>query len=188
MNNARPYANQGMAYQQTKPKRRLWLWGLGGCGLLACAGLGVLAFFLFILPADDSEPLVGNVSFPATVRKGDHFDLAVTLTNPTAEPIFIKHVVLHNFLTTPSFFDGASLLGVEPNMPAESLEVRDDVQFPYFQQIKPGETITVVFHMRAENAGTFYEDVAVYARDPVRPEPAFIYAFHYAPAQIEVTP
>jgi hypothetical protein len=73
-------------------------------------------------------------------------------------------------------------------MAPESLEVRDDVQFAYFQEIKPGETINVVFHMRAENAGTYYEDVAVYARDPVRPDPAFIYAFHYAPAQIEVTP
>ena len=156
--------------------------------MLACVGLGVLAFFLFFLSGEDADPLLGNVSLPSTVRKGENFDFAVTLTNPTAEPIFIKHVVLHNFLTAPSLFDGASLIGVEPNMAPESLEVRDDVQFAYFQEIKPGETITVVFHMRAENAGTYYENVGVYARDPARPDPAYIIAFHYATAQIEVMP
>jgi hypothetical protein len=42
--------------------------------------------------------------------------------------------------------------------------------------------------MEAETVGTYYENVGVYAKDPSKPDPAFIAAFQYATAQIEVTP
>ena len=157
--------------------------------MFACiAILGIIAFFLFYPSEEPSYPLDGKVSFPSSVKNGDNFDFVVTLTNSTEEPIFIKHIVLHNFLTAPSIFDGSRLLSVEPNMDSESLGSRDDLQFAYFQEIKPGETITFNFHLQAENIGTYYEDVGVYAKDPSKPDPAFIAAFQYSTAQIEVTP
>ena len=188
MNNSNLQMGQDIVVQEDKPKKKVWLWWLAGCGLLACIALGIIGFFLFYPSGEESYPLDGKVSFPSTIKKGDSFDFVVTLTNSTEEPIFIKHIVLHNFLTAPSIFDGARLISVEPEMDSEPLGSRDDLQFAYFQEIKPGETITVIFHMQAENAGTYYENVGVYAKDPSKPDPAFIAAFQYATAQIEVTP
>lgn len=175
--------------QEDKPKKKVWLWWLGGCGVLACiVVLGIILFLVFYQPDEPSYLIDGNVSFPSTVKKGDDFDFIITLTNSTAEPVFIKHIVLHDFLTAPSLLVGAKVISVEPDMDSELLGSRNDVQFAYFREIKPGETLTVVFHMQAENVGTYYEDVGVYAKDPSKPDPAFIAAYQYNTAQIEVIP
>jgi hypothetical protein len=143
---------------------------------------------VFEAKLDVAIPLDGNVSFPSTVKKGKDFDFVITLTNSTAEAIFIKHIVLHDYLTAPSLLVGARVISVEPEMDSEPLGSRNDMQYSYFQEIKPGETLTVIYHMQAENIGVFYANVGVYARDPSQPDPAFIDAFHYATAQIEIKP
>lgn len=179
---------QDMVIRKDQPKRRLWLWGCGGSIILFCVLLGVVAFYLFS-PSNETFPLNGEVSFPSTVRKGDNFDFVVILTNPTTNPIFIKHIVLHRLLNAPSLLDGATVTSVEPVMNSEILVTsRNDVQYSYFREIKPGETQTVIFHMQALNPGIYYENVGVYAKDPLLPEPAFIHAFHFTDAEIEITP
>lgn len=90
-------AEQGMVIQGEKPKRRLWLWACGGGTLIICVVLGIIAFILYSL-SNESYPLHGEVSFPSTVKKGDDFDLVITLTNPTADPVFINHFTLQSFL------------------------------------------------------------------------------------------
>lgn len=70
MNDTGPYTNQGMANRQGKPKRKLWLWGLGGCGLLACVGLGVLALFLFVLPGRSPSRWWGMSPFRPPCGRG----------------------------------------------------------------------------------------------------------------------
>lgn len=155
--------------------------------VLVCIVLGIVAFYLLSL-SKESYPLNGKVSFPSTVKQGDEFYFVITLTNPTTEPIFIKHVVLHQDLDAPYLLDGATVTSVEPHMDSEPFAAGKDVQYLYFREIKPGETQTVSFHMRAESTGTYYTNVGAYAKDPLHPEPAFIHAFHFFDAKIEITP
>lgn len=192
MNNPNSVSEQGKIIQEDKPKKKkIWLWWLGGCGLLACIAIGIIAFYLFNSSGEPSYPLDGNVTFPSTVKKGEDFDFVITLTNSTDEVVFIYHVVLHDLVTMPnssSLLVGAKVISVEPNMDAEPLGIQNDIQFAYFQEIKPGETQTVIFHMRAENTGTYYTSVGVYAEDPSKSDSDFIDAFHYGAAKIEITP
>jgi hypothetical protein len=176
-----------MVNRKDKSKRKLWLWGCGGGLFLFCVLVGVVVFYLYS-QATEAFPLRGEVILPATVRIDENFDLVVVLTNPTTNPIFINHIVLHRS-SGPSLLDGATVTGVEPVMNSEILVTsRNDVQYSYFRETKPGETQTVIFHMQARNPGTYYENVGVYARDPVLPEPAFLHAFHFFDAEIEITP
>lgn len=177
---------QGMTIQDDKPNRRAWLWACGGCTFLICGVLGILAF-LWFASANESYPLQGEVSFPSTVKKGDSFDFVITLSNSTTDPVFIKHFTLQNYVGLPSLLDAVTVMSVEPNMESEPI-VENELQYPYFQEIKSGETLTVIFHMRAENTGTYYIDVGVYARHPFLADPAFITAFWFGPADIKITP
>lgn len=187
MNNPNSITEQYIAFQEDKPKKKKkWLWWLGGCSLLVCIAIGIIAYFLFS-SSNESYPLTGEVSFPSTVKIGSSFDFVVTLTNSKTESIFIKHFALQNYIGLPSLLDAVSILGVEPDMESEPI-AGNEVQYLYFQEIKPGETLTVKFYMQAENAGTYYIDVGVYARHPSRPDPAFITAFWFGPAEIEITP
>jgi hypothetical protein len=107
-----------------KPKKRTWLWWIGGCGLLGCISvLGIVAFLLFYPSEEPSFPLDGKVSYPLTVKKGEQFDFIITLTNSTTNPIFIKHVVLQTILGTPSFLDGAKVISVDPIMDSERIAI-----------------------------------------------------------------
>ncbi len=180
-------AEQVMVIQENKPRKKIWLWWCSGCTILVCVTVGMVAFLLFSF-SKESYPLDGKVSFPSTVKKGDNFDFVITLTNSTAKPIFIKHVVLHQDLTAPYLLDGATVTSVEPPMDPEPFAVGNDVQYSYFREIKPGETQTVTFHMQAENIGIYYANVGVYARDSLLPDPAFIDALHFFDAEIEITP
>jgi hypothetical protein len=177
---------QGPVIQDDKPNGRPWLWACGGCTVLVCVVLGVIAFVLFS-SSNESYPLEGKVSFPSFAKKGDNFDLVLTLTNPGAESVFIKHFTLQNYVGLPSLLDAVQVVSVEPSMESEPL-FEKEVQFPYFQEIKPGETLTVIFHMLAEKTGTYYIDVGVYGRDPVLADPAFITAFWFGPGKVEITP
>ncbi len=171
-----------------KPKKRTWLWWIGGCGLLGCISvLGIVAFLLFYPSEEPSFPLDGKVSYPLTVKKGEQFDFIITLTNSTTNPIFIKHVVLQTILGTPSFLDGAKVISVDPIMDSERI-AKNDVQYAYFQDIQPDETLTFVFHMQAETVGSYIQNVGVYAKHPSLGEPNFQVAFHVAGLEIEIMP
>jgi hypothetical protein len=179
-------AEQGMVIKDDKPKRRLWLWACAGCTVLLCLALGIVGF-IFYSVSNESYPLNGQVSFPASVKKDDTFDFVITVTNPTTEPIFIKHFTLQKYIGLPSLLEGARVKNVAPEMESEPIS-ENELQYPYFQEIKSGETLTVIFHMQAENTGTYFIDVGVYARHPSLADPAFITAFWFGPAQIEITP
>jgi len=181
-------SEQGVVLQNGKPKRKLWLWGCGGCTILICIVLGAVAFIVFS-PSNESYPLNRNVSFPSTVKQGDEFDFVVTLTNPTTKPIFIRHIVLHTFLGSPGLLDGARVISVEPAMNSERLyDYQNDVQFAYFQELQPDETLTFTFHMQAEKVGRYIENVGVYARHPFLDDPNFQVGFYVQGLEIEITP
>lgn len=175
-----------MAIQEEKPKTRLWLWACSGCAVLICLVLGVVGI-VFLSPAPESYPLHGEVAFPPAVQNGDDFYLVLTLSNLKTDPVFIKHVALQNYVGLASLLDAVTILSVEPPMKSEPI-VENELQYLYFQDIQPGETLTVTFHMRAETPGTYYIDVSVYARHPALPEPAFMNAFWFGPGEIQITP
>ncbi|HXQ33952.1 MAG TPA: hypothetical protein VN843_08075 [Anaerolineales bacterium] len=181
-----PQTEQGIVIPQTKSKRKLWLWGCGGSMLLFCLLVGgVLGYVMY----QSSRPfqLDGKITLPPTIQQGDDFDFVITLTNSTTEPVFIKHIVFFRVLDAPFLLEGATVSSIEPNMESEPLNARD-VQYAYFREIMPGETQAVIFHMQAEKSGLYYENIGVYAKDPSRPEPAFLQAFHLTGVEIEISP
>lgn len=180
-------AVQGMGVQDGKPKSRRWLWACSGCAVLLCAVLAVAIAYFFLSPSEETFPLNGNVSFPSTVGVGEEFDFILTLTNPATDPVFIRHFTLQNFLDAPSLLDSVTILAVEPDMAAEPI-FGAELQYPYFREIQPAETLTVVIHMRAEVSGVYYIDVGVYASHSFLPEPAFTVAFWHGPAEITILP
>ncbi len=188
MSNSSPQVEYKIVFKEDKPKKRNIFWLLGGCGLFSCLAISAIIFLLFYPSSEPSYPLTGNVSFPSAVNKGDDFNFVVTLTNPSAEAVFIKHIVIHDFLNAPSLLVGAKIGDTRPHMDSEPLGSRNDMLFAYFRDIEPNETLTVIFQMQAEFAGTYYANIGVYAKDPSRPEPAFITAYHYSTIKIEIRP
>ena len=181
-----PQIGQAIVPRNNKSNRNLWLSGCLGCVTAGCLVIGAVGGYI-LYQSNRPYPLDGNVSVPTTVKQGDEFDFVIILTNPTTEPIFIKHIVLSDSLGAPTIWNAASIVSIEPDMDVEAIYT-NSFQYSYFREIQPGETQTVVFHLRAENIGTYYEDVGVYARDPLHSEPAFINAFQFLRAMLEITP
>lgn len=177
---------QGKIPRKTTSNKTLWLSGCLGSIIFVCLLLGAAAGYI-LYEANQPFLLDGKVSLPSTVKQGDKFDFVITLTNSTTESVFIKHIVLSDSLGAPTILNGAPIVSVEPDMDVEAIYT-NSFQYSYFREIKPGETQVVIFHMQAENTGVFYEDVGVYARDPLRSDPAFLNAFQFAGVTIEITP
>lgn len=179
------FQTQADPARQKKSNRKVWLLGCGGVAAVLCVILGAIGFYLF-MPSD--EPLDANLSFPTTVKQGDSFDFVVSLTNPTQNPIFIKHIVFFHLLDAPFLFDGVKVISIEPAMTSNPLPPRGDLEYAYFREIQPGETQTVIFHLQADKPASYAINLGVYARHPSRPDPAYIDAFHRAGIEIEITP
>ena len=177
---------QEMIPQRNTSSRNLWISGCLGSIMFVCLIFGAVGGYI-LYESTRPYPLDGKVSVPTTVKQGDEFDFVITLTNSTTEPIFIKHIVLSDSLGAPTLWSGASIVRIEPDMVVEAIYT-NSFQYSYFREIQPGETQTVIFHMRAENTGVYYEDVGVYARDPLHSEPVFINAFQFTAAQVEIKP
>jgi len=187
MGNLDSQAIQGTVTQESKPKRKLWLWAFGGSIIFVCLLVGGIAGYVYYQANHPPYQLDGKISLPPTVKQGNEFDLVFTLTNSTAEPVFIKHIVFFRILDSPFLLEGASVTSIEPEMDSEPLNSRD-MKYSYFREIEPGETQTVIFHMHAEKSGTYYENIGVFAKDPSRPDPAFIQVFHLTGVEIEIMP
>jgi len=187
MNNLDLQTEQGMTVQESKPNRKLWIWGCGVGLILVCLLISGVVGYIYFAANKSPVQLEGTISIPPEAKQGNEFDIVFTLTNSTAEPVFIKHIVFFRILDSPFILEGASVTSTEPEMEAEPLNARD-VKYSYFREINPGETQTVIFHMRAENTGKYYENIGVYAKDPSRPDPAFISVFHLTGVEIEITP
>jgi hypothetical protein len=184
MTNANVQTQADPAHQK-KSNRKLWLLGCGGVVILLCMILGAVGFYFF-RPTD--EPLDANLSYPTTVRQGENFDFVVSMTNPTQNPIFIKHVVFFHLLDAPFLLDGVKVISTEPDMTSALLAPRGDVEYAYFREIRPGETQTVIFHLQADKPARYAINLGAFANHPSRPDPAYINAFHSAGIEIEITP
>jgi len=184
MANLDPQAEKETAYDKNNPKKNLWIWGCGGSIVAVCVVLGLALGFLFYTSAQ--PPLLdGKYSIPTTVKQGDNFDFVITMTNPTTKTVFVKHIVLSDTTapqTLPYILDGAIILSTEPEMNYEIYDT-NSFQYAYFQDIDPGETQTVTFHMQAKKEGVFSEDVSVYTDNLLHADGLYFYAI-----KIEITP
>lgn len=187
MTNLDLQTEQGMSVQESKPKRKFWLWGCTAGFTLVCLLIGGVVGNVYFAANKPPFQLDGTISILPEAKQGDEFDIVFTLANSTTESVFIKHIVFFRILDSPFLLDGTSVISIEPEMKSEPLNVRD-VKYSYFREIKSGETQTVTFHMRAESAGIYYENIGVYAKDPFHPDPAFIQVFHLTGVEIKITP
>jgi hypothetical protein len=172
--------HQEQATSGGKPKNKRRIWWIGGCLSVLCLAVcgGVGFFWVVSLPDDllDAEYVI-----PQTVQRGDRFDLVITMTNPTSEPVLVRHIALDETVG-PSILDGSSVISSEPDMEIDELFLPDKIAYSYFQSIPPSGTQTVVFHLLAETAGNFGGTVSGYS-SPYGP-----FAFYFDDVKITITP
>lgn len=146
--------------------------------------LGLLLIFVAFFLAKLNAPcaLNGEVSFPLKVKRGEYFDIAILVTNPTRDPIYINHVVLHRYANMPTLLDGARVISTEPIMAPEPMQLfPSDIQFYYFRYINSGESQRILFHLQAEKPGVYVGNIGIYTED-------LECAFHYQNAEIKILP
>lgn len=146
-------------------------------GLLLIIG----AFFLANI---SNAPCVlnGEVSFPLKVKRGEYFDIAILVTNPTRDPIYINHVVFHSYANMPTLLDGTRIISTEPVMASEPMQLfPSDIQFFYFRNINSGASQRILFHLQAEKSGVYVGNIGIYTED-------LECAFHYQNAEIRILP
>jgi hypothetical protein len=147
-----------------KPKKKRWLWWLGGFLALICL---LISVSIVLLVKIAGQPLINaEYSIPPTIHQGDEFDLIITMENTTSEAIVISHFVLDEFIG-PSILDGSVVVYTEPEMKIDET-ARDEnyLRYSYFRTISPGETQIVKFHLRAQTVGTFGGPITAYADSP----------------------
>jgi hypothetical protein len=175
MENIKKYSTQ-----RTKKLQKNRSWGVAA---LIFLGLIFLIFAFFLAnPPKVYCALNGVVAFPSNVKRGELFDIAITVTNPTNNLIYINHVVLHSYNNMQTLLDGASVIGTEPAMASEPMRLfPSDIQFAYFQNIDSRESQKILFHMQAEKIGIYSGNIGIYTED-------LECAFHYQNVEIEISP
>ncbi len=151
-----------LASRPTSNSSNWWKWLLGilaVCICLSCAGtIGVLYYF-----GQEPENLSIDYSMPSIVRKGENFDLVITMTNTGSTPFTVDDIDLDEIMDD-SILDGAIVLTTEPEMERD-YSVSGIKTFIYKQTIQPGETKQAVFHLQATTVGEFGGSIGVYVGD-----------------------
>lgn len=97
---------------------------------------------------------------PSVVRKGENFDLVLTLTNTGNTSFTVGDIDLDEILGG-SILDGAIVLETEPIMERD-YSVSGIKSFHYNQTLQPDETKHVIFHLQATTAGEFGGSIGIY--------------------------
>ncbi|HLF72723.1 MAG TPA: hypothetical protein VI524_00115 [Anaerolineales bacterium] len=148
-------------YSTGKPRSSSawWKWALGAiaaCLFLGCAG--TIGFILYF--GQEPENLSIDYSMPSVVKKGEDFDLTITLANTGSTSLTVGDIDLDE-LMGGSILDGAIVLVTEPQMERD-YSLSGIKTFHYNETLQPGETRTVIFHLQATTVGEFGGSVGVY--------------------------
>ncbi len=140
-----------------RPKRSLIWPG----ALLVLIAIALAAFFVITLQSN--KPLSVDAAYPQTVVLGDSFDILLTLTSQSDQPLAIRSLDLSPSVDSSNewILAGAKLTGVDPQM-GQTDVVRGLYALVYQRQLQPGETQTVTLHFTATDVGQYDTDVAVY--------------------------
>jgi hypothetical protein len=97
---------------------------------------------------------------PSIVKKGENFDLVLTLTNTGVDPLTVTEIDLDEALGD-SILDGAIVLETDPSLERD-YSVNGIKTFLYNQTLQAGETKQVTFHLQATTAGEFGGSIGIY--------------------------
>lgn len=139
-----------------------WVWTAIAVAVCCCLGLsGVIGVFVYL--GREPENLSLEYSMPSVVKKGENFDLIITVANTGSEPFTVNDIDLDE-LMAGSILDGAIVLETEPNMERD-YSVSGIKTFVYNRTLQPGETKQAIFHLQATAAGEFGGSIGVYVGD-----------------------
>jgi hypothetical protein len=148
-------------YSTSKPasSSNWWKWAIGALTICICLGCaGTIGFFLYF--GQEVENFSIDYSMPAVVRKGENFDLILTLTNTGNTAFTVGDIDLDEVMSG-SILDGAIVLETEPAMERD-YSLSGVKSFHYDQTLQPNETKEVVFHLQAVTAGEFGGSIGLY--------------------------
>jgi hypothetical protein len=100
---------------------------------------------------------------PSVVRKGENFDLVISMTNTGSTPFTVDDIDLDEVMGG-SILDGSMVLTTDPEMERD-YSVSGIKTFYYKQTIQPGETKQAIFHLQATTVGEFGGSIGVYIGD-----------------------
>lgn len=171
-------AEKDIPSHQNKPKKQLWFWGCVGCLILICVTLSLVSALLYT-SKEPYYPLKAKISVPPTVIQGEQFDLVVAITNTTKESIFLERVYFSDTpFYSPNVLSGVHIISVEPVDKSFYVDGQinkgyyidgDIFAYEYFQVINSNETLTVIIHMQAKNAGSYQIYCAGYTTNENNP-------------------
>ena len=139
-----------------------WVWLIVAtlaCVCLVCAG--IVGFVMYF--GQEPEGLSLDYTIPSVVRNGENFDLIITITNSSSNPVTVSGIYLDEALVG-SILDGSIVLETEPPMERD-YSIEGIKYFNYNQIINPGETKSIVFHLQAIAIGEFGGSIGVYVGD-----------------------
>ena len=154
--------------QESKPKRNPWLYGSLGCCLaaviagvcLCIAFTGTAMALIAIIFGRESPDLGVQYDLPNSVAVGDEFDLTLTLTNTSDQPLEVNDIDLDSAFSA-SILDGITVLSTDPDMERD-YTIPGIKTFHYNSTLPPHTPATVTFHLLAHTPGEFSGTVFVY--------------------------
>jgi hypothetical protein len=151
-----------LANTPVKNSSNWWKWLLGILAVCVCLGcLGTVGVFYYF--GQEPENLAIDYSMPSIVRKGENFDLVITMTNTGSTPFTIDDIDLDEVMGG-SILDGSMVLTTEPEMERD-YSTTGIKTFFYKQTLQPGETKQAIFHLQATTVGEFGGSIGVYIGD-----------------------
>lgn len=152
-----------------RPRRdstRWWYFAAGcGTGFLIAICLAAVATVAGLggLVGWGAAPtgLSASYDIPARVSVDQEFDLELRITNNRDTELTVGDIDLRSLWST-SLLDGITVLRTEPPMQADATSASGVVSYLYHRVLDPGETVLVVFHMRAGAPGRFGGPILIY--------------------------
>lgn len=148
--------------QPVNQRSNWWKWLLGILAVCICLGcVGTVGVFYYF--GREPENISVDYSLPPVVKKGENFDLVITIRNTGSQPLTVEDIDLDELLGG-SILDGAIVLTTEPEMERD-YSVSGIKTFLYNQTLQPGETKQAIFHLQATTVGEFGGSIGVYVGD-----------------------
>ncbi len=129
-------------------------------GLCLCFALAASSFGLLAYLGGEPEGLSVQFDLPYNVHVGDEFDLVLSISNTSEQPIHVTDIDLDVALSA-SILDGAVVISTDPPMQRD-YSVPGIKMFKYDSTIQSGDTMTVRFHLQAHTPGEFSGPILIY--------------------------
>ena len=111
----------------------------------------------------EPEGLSANYSMPSFAKKGETFELVITLSNTGTTDIEVSDIDLDEAFDN-SILDGSIVLSTDPPM-EKDYSLSGIKTFKYNRIISPGDTHTVIFNLQAVTPGEFGGSIGIYVGD-----------------------